>query len=85
MGSWTGRGGGVWQRGKVTGIDLPALRTVALLAKVGSPILFEQIVGRVSRGPAVGGRPETCVIDPHGLFEKFGGISSYARFVATDW
>jgi DNA repair protein RadD len=68
-----------------TGIDLPTLRSVALLSKIGSPILFEQIVGRVSRGPAVGGRSDTCVIDPYCLFEEFGGISSYARYVATDW
>jgi DNA repair protein RadD len=68
-----------------TGVDLPALQTVAVLAKIGSPILFEQIIGRVCRGPAVGGRSGTCVIDPHGLFEQFGGISSYARFAATDW
>ena len=38
-----------------TGIDLPSLRAVALLTEIGSPILYEQIIGRVSRGPAVGG------------------------------
>jgi superfamily II DNA or RNA helicase len=68
-----------------TGVDLPALQTVAVLARIGSPILFEQIIGRVCRGPAVGGRSRTCVIDPHGLFERFGGISSYTRFAASDW
>lgn len=68
-----------------TGVDLPTLCSVALWARLGSPILFEQIIGRVCRGPSVGGRARTYVIDPHGLFEQFGGISSYARFIATDW
>jgi DNA repair protein RadD len=68
-----------------TGVDLPELRTVVLGAKIGSPILFEQVIGRVCRGPAVGGSETTFVVDPYRQFEHFGGISSYARYASTAW
>ena len=44
-----------------TGYDCPAVRHVVLATEVRSAILFEQIVGRASRGPLVGGNRRSIV------------------------
>lgn len=68
-----------------TGYDCPAVQNAILTVPVGSAITFEQIVGRVSRGPAVGGHEQGRVwqIDDH--VAMHGEPSSYARYSGFDW
>jgi DNA repair protein RadD len=68
-----------------TGIDIPTLRAVALLTEIGSPILYEQILGRISRGVAVGGQERTLVLDAFDHFKTHGDASSYSRFLPIAW
>lgn len=56
-----------------TGYDDPELGDVILASPIRSPIQWEQIVGRISRGPAVGGTAMARVWeldDHHGLHER---------------
>jgi DNA repair protein RadD len=68
-----------------TGFDYPELSQVAVTAPVRSPVLWEQIVGRVARGPAVGGTKHATVyqVDRHDLIH--GQLQSYARFWGGHW
>lgn len=66
-----------------TGADLPAADVVVFAVPVGSGTTFEQIVGRVCRGPAVGGTPEALVADFDGHFARYGGLQAYARYSAA--
>lgn len=68
-----------------TGIDIPSLSSVALLTRIKSAILYEQILGRVSRGPAVGGSESSLVFDLCGNSAAFGDACSYSRFLKSDW
>jgi DNA repair protein RadD len=67
------------------GYDLPALPSIVLAAPVASPILFEQMVGRVTRGPLVGGTAEGHVwqLDDH--LKMHGLPRSYHRFGDLGW
>lgn len=69
----------------VTGFDLPALDQVFLAAPVRSSIRFEQIVGRVIRGPAVGGQPQSRVFQFEAHDEIHGTLESYSRFWDYGW
>jgi len=68
-----------------TGFDYPELSQVAVTAPVRSSVLWEQIVGRVARGPAVGGTKHATVyqVDRHDLIH--GQLQSYARFWGGHW
>ena len=68
-----------------TGYDAPAVTDVVLTMPIRSPILFEQIVGRASRGPEVGGNAVSCVwqLDDH--LEIHGLPRSYYRYRDFDW
>jgi DNA repair protein RadD len=68
-----------------TGIDIPTLKAVALLTQIGSPILYEQILGRISRGVAVGGQERTLVLDAFDHYQIHGDASSYSRFLPIAW
>jgi DNA repair protein RadD len=68
-----------------TGVDLPMLEAVALLAPIGSPVLYEQVIGRATRGPAVGGSAQATVFDGFGHYRRHGDISSYSRFALGNW
>jgi DNA repair protein RadD len=68
-----------------TGIDIPMLKAIALLTEIGSSILYEQILGRVCRGVAVGGRDRTLVFDAFNHFRLHGDASSYSRFLSIAW
>jgi DNA repair protein RadD len=68
-----------------TGYDCPAVSDVILGAEVRSPILFEQIVGRVTRGPAVGGAATSTVWEFESHLDLHGIPSSYYRFLDYDW
>ena len=67
------------------GYDLPSLGSVVLTSPVESPILFEQIVGRVTRGPLVGGTKIGRVwqLDDH--LQIHGLPQSYHRFEDYGW
>jgi len=67
------------------GWDCPAASNAVLTVPVGSAITFEQIVGRVSRGPAVGGNSQSTVweIDDH--IAMHGEPSSYRRYRDGGW
>lgn len=73
------------QRLLATGYDCPAVSDVLILGPVGSPILFEQIVGRAARGPRTGGSSVARVWDFDDHRSKFGLPSSYYRYRDYDW
>jgi DNA repair protein RadD len=68
-----------------TGVDLPMLDAIALLAPIGSPVLYEQVIGRVTRGPSVGGSSRATVFDGFCHYRRHGDISSYSRFALGSW
>ena len=68
-----------------TGYDCPATKHVVLSVPIGSPILFEQIVGRVSRGPAVGGNRVGTVWEIDDNLKIHGLPTSYYRYRDIDW
>jgi len=67
------------------GFDCPAISDVVLTTPIRSPILWEQIVGRASRGPAVGGTPVGRIweLDDHRAMHR--ELLSYARFLGALW
>lgn len=73
------------QRLLATGYDCPAVSDVLILGPVGSPILFEQIVGRAARGPRTGGSSLSRVWDFDDHRSKFGLPSSYYRYRDYEW
>lgn len=68
-----------------TGYDCKSITDVVLATPVRSAVLWEQIVGRVSRGPAVGGTDVGVVweIDDHRRMH--GELLSYARYLGDLW
>lgn len=68
-----------------TGYDCPAVRHVILATSIGSPILFEQIVGRASRGPLVGGHARSTVWQFEDHLAAHGLPQSYYRYSDYDW
>ena len=68
-----------------TGYDCPAVRHVILATTIGSPILFEQIVGRASRGPLVGGHARSTVWQFEDHLAAHGLPQSYYRYSDYDW
>ena len=63
------------------GTDLPSANLAILTTPVGSPIFFEQVVGRIARGPAVGGTEEATLMDFDNNPALHDGVKSYARFL----
>lgn len=68
-----------------TGYDCPTIKHVVLSVPIYSPILFEQIVGRVSRGPKVGGNAVGHVWQVDDNLSINGCPASYYRFKDYDW
>ena len=68
-----------------TGYDCPAVRHVILATRIGSAILFEQIVGRASRGPRVGGHARSTVWQFEDHLTVHGLPQSYYRYRDYDW
>lgn len=73
------------QRLLASGYDCPAVSDVILMGRVGSPILFEQIVGRAARGPKTGGFGKSTVWDFDEHLMIHGLPQSYYRFKEFDW
>lgn len=67
------------------GFDLPRLEDLVLATPIRSAILWEQIVGRISRGPAVGGTAVSRVweLDDHENLHK--GVLAAQRFAGDVW
>lgn len=68
-----------------TGYDCPAITDVVLASPIRSPILWEQILGRASRGPAVGGTAIGRVWELDDHRKLHGRVLSYARFLGDLW
>lgn len=68
-----------------TGFDCPAVSSVVLAAPVGSAILFEQIVGRASRGPKMGGADRSTIWQLDNNLGIHGYPESYHRYEDYDW
>jgi superfamily II DNA or RNA helicase len=73
------------QRLLATGYDCPAVSDVMLLSRVGSPILFEQMVGRAARGPRTGGSSVARIWQFEDHLAIHGLPSSYYRYRDYDW
>jgi len=73
------------QRLLATGYDCPGVTDLILLAKIGSPILFEQIVGRGARGPRIGGSATAVIWDFDDHLSTHGLPKSYYRYQDFDW
>lgn len=68
-----------------TGYDCPAVTDIILIPRIGSPILFEQMVGRVARGPITGGAPVGHVWQFDDHLAVHGMPKSYYRFNRKAW
>lgn len=73
------------QRLLATGYDCPAVTDVVLESRVGSSILFEQIVGRVARGPVTGGASVGHVWQFDDHLALHGRPQSYYRYRDFLW
>jgi DNA repair protein RadD len=67
------------------GYDCPKITDVVLTSPIRSPILWEQILGRASRGPRVGGSEIGRIweLDNHRAMHR--QVLSYARFLGDLW
>ena len=68
-----------------TGYDCPGIRHVVLGTQIRSAIMFEQIVGRASRGPMVGGHARSTVWQFEDHLAAHGMPQSYYRYSDYDW
>ena len=73
------------QRLLATGYDCPAVSDVVLGGQVGSPILFEQIVGRAARGPLTGGNAYSRIWQFDDHLTLHGLPQSYYRYKDYLW
>jgi superfamily II DNA or RNA helicase len=69
----------------IAGYDCPATKHVFLTIPVNSPITFEQMVGRASRGPLVGGNSESYIWQLDDMLKLHGKPSSYTRYLGHSW
>lgn len=69
----------------IAGFDDPSLQDVILASPIRSSIQWEQIIGRVSRGPAVGGTRQAKVweLDDHGSLHN--RVMAAQRFAGESW
>lgn len=67
------------------GYDCPAVSDVVLGMRVGSPLLFEQMVGRAARGPLTGGAATARVWQFDDHLKLHGLPASYYRYSLYDW
>jgi superfamily II DNA or RNA helicase len=69
----------------IAGYDCPAVKHVLLTVPVRSAVAFEQMVGRGSRGPKVGGNRESFVWQLDDMLALHGAPSSYSRYRDQSW
>jgi len=68
-----------------TGYDCPAISNVVLTVPIRSAVLFEQMVGRASRGPRVGGNSKAVVWYFEDHIKWHGKPASYQRYALSGW
>jgi DNA repair protein RadD len=68
-----------------TGYDSPGVRHMLLTSRIGSPVMFEQMVGRVARGPSVGGVANSYVWQFEDHLRIHGYPNSYHRYEDYEW
>jgi DNA repair protein RadD len=68
-----------------TGYDCPAISNVILTVPIRSAVLFEQMVGRASRGPRVGGNSKATVWYFEDHLKWHGEPASYQRYALSGW
>jgi superfamily II DNA or RNA helicase len=68
-----------------TGYDCPAISNVVLTVPIRSAVLFEQMVGRASRGPRVGGNATSTVWYFEDHIRWHGRPASYQRYALSGW
>lgn len=68
-----------------TGYDCPAISNVVLTVPIRSAVLFEQMVGRASRGPRVGGNAKATVWYFEDHIKWHGSPASYQRYALSGW
>lgn len=68
-----------------TGYDCPAVSDVILGNRIGSPVLFEQMVGRAARGPKTGGSSSSRVWQFEDHLMLHGLPTSYYRYRDFAW
>lgn len=68
-----------------TGYDCPAISNVVLTVPIRSAVLFEQMVGRASRGPLVGGNAKATVWYFEDHIKWHGRPASYQRYALSGW
>ena len=73
------------QRLLATGYDCPAVSDVVLGSRIGSPVLFEQMVGRAARGPLTGGSSVARIWEFDDHLSIHGLPQSYYRFRDFEW
>lgn len=73
------------QRLLATGYDCPAVTDVVLGTRIGSAILFEQMVGRAARGPLTGGANLARVWEFDDHLSIHGLPQSYYRYRDFEW
>ena len=69
----------------VAGYDCPDAKHLVIARKISSPVLYEQIVGRAIRGPAVGGTRKSYIWDFFDNHLQHGDMASYMRYKDLDW
>ena len=67
------------------GFDMPRLEDLVMATPVRSPIMWEQIVGRVSRGPAVGGTAVGRIWELDDHVELHDKVLAAQRYDGTIW
>lgn len=67
------------------GYDCPAISNVVLTVPVKSAVLFEQMVGRASRGPRVGGNAKSTVWYFEDHIKRHGTPASYQGYALSRW
>lgn len=64
-----------------TGFDAPKIENVVIARPTTSAVLYEQMIGRGTRGPLNGGTPHCLIIDVKDNIENFGEQMAYTRYL----
>ena len=64
-----------------TGFDAPKIENVMIARPTTSAVLYEQMIGRGTRGPLNGGTPHCVIIDVRDNIENFGEQMAYTRYL----
>ncbi len=68
-----------------TGFDVPRLDTVVIARPTKSAVLYSQMVGRVMRGPSVGGTGEALLVDVIDNVNDYSGVEDVYESFGDYW